>query len=71
MDSRQLNGMGDLYILVSYFDGAQRAELVKEAPKIPTIPKSKRLFLGHVIAGRARPESTMSRANPELAARQA
>ena len=45
----KLNDIEALEVLVSYFDGAQKAEPVKEAPKIPTIPKSKRLFLGHVI----------------------
>jgi len=60
----KLNDMEALEILVSYFEGAQKTEPVKEAPKIPTIPKSKRLFLGHVIGRQVSADTPSGGADP-------
>ena len=45
----KLNDMQALEVLVSYFDSAEKSEEYIEAPH----PKSKRLFLGHVIGRQA------------------
>jgi hypothetical protein len=43
------NDLEALKVLVSYFENAEKVEPDKETPEISVNPKSKGLFLGHII----------------------